>query len=433
MKFVLFFNQNLRLIIVTILFLTSLFLSFLTPYFVYISLFIALLSVLILDIHSCVPFLLIIMPFGGVFKIDEGQTSFFTYVLILMVMRMLIFNFRNEHKHSLGNWIVLFLMISSFFWTMDFTFTTVFKLLIGFFLVKLYSPLINKSDVTALILFFAIGVFLSSSIGLFKDSIPRLSYLASSKTQSIDGVFVTRFSGLQSDPNFYNIELLLVISSLLYLRFYHHSNLFIVLISILVALLFGYLTYSKSFIVFALFIISIWFVIYLRIRFDQLFLLLLGIGFVFLLFNNYIRTLFTGTPIERLFEANSLDEITTGRLSIWVEYLRFFITNPLVFLFGTGVNTGLYNSISSHNTLIQIVYNFGLLGGTFFLIYIIGFFFSQNKYGSSKIKLLVILSLLLPSFFLDLLFDYRLFCFILYLLILFRNNDLRQETINGFV
>ena len=47
---------------------------------------------------------------------------------------------------------------------------------------------------------------------------------------------------------------------------------------------------------------------------------------------------------------------------IWRNYIHEFLNNPITLLFGEGYTSINLNNKSSHNTLIQVVYQFGLIG-----------------------------------------------------------------------
>lgn len=66
-----------------------------------------------------------------------------------------------------------------------------------------------------------------------------------------------------------------------------------------------------------------------------------------------------------------LDTITTNRWSIWMEYIRYQGNHPINFLFGYGPRTIYYFRIDqmpvTHNFLLNLLWEFGLLGTPLFL------------------------------------------------------------------
>lgn len=69
-----------------------------------------------------------------------------------------------------------------------------------------------------------------------------------------------------------------------------------------------------------------------------------------------------------------VDEITTGRFSIWKEYLKAIFSNPRVLLVGMGTSCGHINGCAAHSTPLAYLYEYGLLiCGLLVAIFIIGF------------------------------------------------------------
>lgn len=56
-----------------------------------------------------------------------------------------------------------------------------------------------------------------------------------------------------------------------------------------------------------------------------------------------------------------VDELTTGRFSLWMSYLKTIFGNPRMLFFGAGLNSGYIGGNSSHNLIIEYLYKFGIL------------------------------------------------------------------------
>lgn len=207
--------------------------------------------------------------------------------------------------------------------------------------------------------FFIFGFFYSSILGLFKSG-TRINELISVDYISINEWQDTiRFSGISFDCNFYGI---LVVITLLLLIFQY--NLFkkkTKLLLIIITSILGFLTYSKSIFLCLIFI----FVLAMsKKRFDKNVTYIFALSVILvsaIIFIPSIKNYFI-TIIGRFLSAENFDELTSNRSSIWIMYLNQIKENPLNFLIGYGVNGELLQIKASHNTYIEILYKFGLLG-----------------------------------------------------------------------
>ena len=67
--------------------------------------------------------------------------------------------------------------------------------------------------------------------------------------------------------------------------------------------------------------------------------------------------------LVRFSSVKGLSSLTTGRTELWEEYVLFFFNNPVDLLLGQGY-TEVFNGVhkGSHNTIIQMIYQFGIVG-----------------------------------------------------------------------
>ena len=65
--------------------------------------------------------------------------------------------------------------------------------------------------------------------------------------------------------------------------------------------------------------------------------------------------------LTRFSWADNASELTTGRTDLWKIYLTAIFDSPRLLLLGQGFTNVLIAPKASHNTLIQLVYQFGIL------------------------------------------------------------------------
>ena len=96
---------------------------------------------------------------------------------------------------------------------------------------------------------------------------------------------------------------------------------------------------------------------------------------------------------------SNVSSLTTGRSDIFENYLCFFYNNPLMLLFGQGYTDILYNAVNyraSHNTIIQFIYQFGIIGTYVLILWIINL--SKNFKEKIKNRTFIYVGLLVTAF-----------------------------------
>lgn len=224
---------------------------------------------------------------------------------------------------------------------------------------------------------FVLGVMVSNIIPAFfvyvltSSAIPFLTIYIPNYVSSFEmnNAAAFRFPGLLGDPN-HNSCCILLASTLL-LFFVPKSQKKILLISsILILQMFALLGASKTYFV-GLAVVGLVFLIF-RFRKSKsfFFILITFLGVALIAFIILLNTSL-GIVFRRLIiiddRAGFLNGITTERTTIFSSYLMAMLQDPLRFLFGHGVNSSnapIY--MDAHNTVIEVVWHFGLLGSIIF-------------------------------------------------------------------
>lgn len=303
------------------------------------------------------------LSISPIFKLSVGGTSFFTYLEILLIMKYLFYYKKLEVRFFVC-WMLYFvyMLLGTGNEYTDLIKAVSVPLLIYFIFKEMDYE--NLSIYTA---YYIIGIIISSIIGLVKSSIPNMENFVNYKEVRMGQlasniIFADRFSGLGTDPNYYSINLILIIAiiGILYsrkeikgIRYYF---IYILMIG------FGALTGSKSFIL-MLVIVTIFTLLTLlhkkQYAYSILFIAIIVVGFILLIsgsINLFSRTLY------RLKNISSLG-FDTGRIEIWKSYYNLFSDNFLLMLFGSGLGKGFLLRVP-HNSFLDILALFGIIGGT---------------------------------------------------------------------
>lgn len=136
----------------------------------------------------------------------------------------------------------------------------------------------------------------------------------------------------------------------------------------------GLLSASKSFIIITACLFFVWIPTLLKKQnrgstADKVFIGLLCAGIIVL----------SSTAFQELFKiidtrfsyASSVSELTTGRTDLWQTYINEFIHNPVLVLLGEGFSSVIIGKRASHNTIIQGVFQFGIIGFPFLIAWFV--------------------------------------------------------------
>ena len=281
------------------------------------------------------------------------------------------------------------------------------------------------------------GVITSTLFGLTQQ------YLVISNAQSLNAI--SRFSGGVGDPN--NFGLLCLLLIYFYLPIVPREKIpRSTLLIILMMLTFGALTVSRSFFIVATLSLLTYFIFYFRSAigdmFVRLLILLNGLLILFCLYWFSGATFIGELDIFVRFSGNNLSDLTGSRSDILQAYITLFFELPYNFmLFGAGINgylayynhdflqAGLFTEVvGPHNTLLEIMISFGLVGFALFATYIYyGFRAERNRVASSyifRLAWLPIIVFLLYCFSLQNLGKYSSY----FILMLIVYNTYRKDT-----
>lgn len=217
----------------------------------------------------------------------------------------------------------------------------------------------------------AIGLICSCTLGIFADMIPGLSqYMRIVRAYEIS-IDVYRFTGLYTDPNYLTQNLIITCMSIIVLINQNKLRKKYFMLCVIL-IYFGILTISKSF----LLMLAIGVIIYYAISIKEkkylksMLLIICASIFGICILTGKI-TIFDDV-ISRLL---SSDDITTGRVDIWKNYVEYLLAHPVKLIIGNGIGTSALNYLA-HNTYLDFLYYYGIVGTIVFIMgvkYAIGY------------------------------------------------------------
>lgn len=257
-----------------------------------------------------------------------------------------------------------------------FLISTILSLLSAYFA----SLVIEKTKPSLLCNSFVLSFFMSSLFGFFKES-TRLA----DRFDADEAFEMLRYSGLSYDANFYS--LIAVVSICIVVHNIRKNGSFINYIILVGTILLGMQTLSKSFYLCAAVLVLYSMVVSKN---KKKYALFIGVGIVLVL--PYI--LDSLLPLldvmdQRLDRNQDASSFTTGRTDLWKMYSDILFGSADGLLIGHGAVLP-HGMEAAHNTYLELLFKFGIIGTFFDVILVTKVFKSvRNKIGKISIETFV--------------------------------------------
>lgn len=371
--------------------------------------------------HNCtLLILLFFMPWSPLMRPGPDSYSFYTFGLVLCCIISVIRNNLKLKKYSI---------ISGLFFAIT---TLTSKLLdgsglsfdyIAFLMMIVLFPVIQeegdtlKNNFYQLVVFLSLGVIIASLCALNLAGYANIQqYIIIDEYQTI-----IRRSGFYGDANFYVAQILAALGGALSLILQEKKYSKVIFLMVIISFLLycGSLSGSKSFALTSIAIFLIWIVAVLKKRGQVGRKLIVLLCFAGLAVYISMSELFGGLldVIDTRFSRSSdFNSFTTGRADLWIMYIDELFNSFKVSLLGKGFTNIKLNERGSHSTIIQLFYQFGLVGVPIMIYWIVSFYRSNLKKMQKKEcfglnQLMVFVGTFIPWLALDLLFFDEFFLF----------------------
>lgn len=371
--------------------------------------------------EKILPVLLYFLPWSPLMKFYKGGISFFTVMLLVSCFVALIKNkmMLNIYQIVLAALIAILTAVAKMVQGNEITNYYLF-----FIMMLLLLPCITKcvscdsfGDTTV---FFALGIITAA---LSAQQLVVFHNIAQYIT--VDSYLtITRLSGYYGDPNFYSAHITACLAGILMLLSREKDRLrqAVLIIAAVLLLYCGMLSASKMFVVVLACLFLFWIPVLMekggrgnaRVR------MLVGLicaGIIFISSSMFKKLL--QIIDDRFSYAANVSQLTTGRTDIWKNYINEFLENIDITLLGEGYSTVIVDGRASHNTVIQGVFQFGLIGLPLIAAWMYFFIKSilkseKNTKTDWKCIALMVVGVVLPWMSLDILFFDEFFLLPLY-------------------
>lgn len=347
-----------------------------SDWLVSISVVISVLYLLRCNSNKVLPFFIFISFYLYLFL--NGENDLHRYIYLAFIVRSIII---------CGNKIIFKLFLISVLYigihiyssinTIPITigvFTPFFSILCLYLACCIYK----ENDKINCVYSYLYGYFTSIAFGILRPYC-RLEQILS--IDYVEGITTLRFAALSFDPNYFTILSVITLFILLFDYGVHFKNKLLWSVLVVITITSAAMTFSKSFYI-SLIAIILLMLLKAPNRIKKTAVYSLPLLFILLVvFWNDVENAL-GIMEARFGSADDINGLTTGRSEIWELYLYEMTSYPDKMLFGHGF---LDLERAAHNTYIEVVFKFGLIGLLVNILYI-GLCFKTIK-GKGNFKL----------------------------------------------
>ena len=327
--------------------------------FAYVAFALSVFALFFLSEEDRLCFVALLMPFANVFKSAPGAQSFFTYLLIVYVLYGLL-----QKPKMKASFLMSFLLLCAFVVlqmhaNMDILKAIKFLVFVLFIYVAIGAKTTN--DHRKVFLFYILGVIISSLVASL-NIIPNLTDYVEEVALGGANNDEARFTGLYPDPNYYTVNVIISLCLVVILNHKKQLGTRPALLLAVPLVVFAIMTYSKS--AFLMLLLPVVLLLYSRMKRKNHFVflvLMIVVGLVlFGIFSGQFEAF--AVVLERFGSDGNADDVTTGRYSIWMNYLNHLSDINVYTFIGAGMGAEYLNGRAAHNTYIDLMYYLGVIG-----------------------------------------------------------------------
>ncbi|MBQ7088697.1 MAG: hypothetical protein IJN04_03550 [Clostridia bacterium] len=337
--------------------------------------------------NAAMPVVLFFLPFAPLLKFRPGTISFFTIALVLIYGIYTVTGSRQVKVLHLVPALLLTVL------------TLVVKTAYGYELDNSYVlfiatlmlvPFLTREmdagyDFFWLTICFTLGICLAAVTAQYLTVFPTISRYI--ETDTLLGI--TRRSGYMGDPNFYSCHITTALSGILVLMLHNDKpkKLFVMVPLVCLLLYCGLLSVSKSFLLVSACLLLLWIFSLLlqkgRVSVKATLIFTLLVIGIFLL-SSTVFTDMLNTVFSRFDQDTNLSDFTTGRTDVWQRYINAFLEDEKLLLFGKGYTSILLFEKATHNTLLQGIFQLGLVGCVLMVLWMV--FYTRTLLDGARIR-----------------------------------------------
>ena len=316
--------------------------------------------------NMTLPVLLYFLPWSALMRTSPTSFSFFTFGLVLVCAINFIKSGLRLKAYQViaGLLLCAITLLAKLLHGYSFAFSYIaFLMMIVLFPVVIEEMRQQRYSFFHTVVFFSLGIIIAALCAQYLAALPNIAQYIRVFSNSQ----IMRRCGFYGDPNFFAAQITAALAGCLILVLNTNKKSRIVVLCVLVIFLLycGLLSASKSFVLVTAGLVLLWFAQLLilkgrmGLKVMMILVSVLTVGYIASssLFGELIEDI-----VIRLSNASNLDDFTTHRTRLWASYTEAIVSDVRILFLGNGITNVKANGIGSHNTLLQIVWQCGLVG-----------------------------------------------------------------------
>lgn len=300
------------------------------------------------------------IPYTMVMKLTPSSISFYTFLMLMIALFQLIKGHLIKRKFVIA--LMIFITVS--FWGISGASTDWIKMIMGFFLLYKFCQQNNSNDLVGYVSGYSIGLLGASLIGLEKTNNVLIGkYFSDLNSEYINGATIYRFSALYEDPNYFSISVVIAVFIILLLTVYKRVNKVAGIIMGLILIAFGSISYSKMFFVAIVACLAVLALVKIR-KTKYFFPKLIGFGLIAVGLVYFMQRSSYYSGIMGRFQKN---DFSNGRFQLLNMYITYIFSSVKTMIIGEGIGAGFVGTHGPHNTYVELLYHFGIVGSVSYL------------------------------------------------------------------
>lgn len=366
------------------------------------------------------PVLLFFLPWMPILRANPDSFSFFTLSTVLIcAIRMYKSRFCFERYQLVTLVLLLILTLTVRLLNsngIDFNYIF-FMMYIALFPVCKMELQKQKYDFYHVVVMFAAGCAMAGLCAQAFAGYPNIAKYINVHSYSS----ITRLCGFYGDPNFYCAQITAALGGCLVMLIQEKKRSHLVSLGILTfGLVYcGFLSGSKSFVLVTVAMVLLWFIKLMRAKGKlgrKIVLIIISTLVIIFVLTSQLFSGLLEVILTRFSWSTNVLSFTTGRTELWDSYIKVMLDDNWLLLFGRGLSDIKVNDRAAHSSLIQLVYQFGVVGTPVIIYWLIGYFKGVRKAIRKEFlhMSIILIGTVVPWIALDVLFFDDFFLLLMY-------------------
>lgn len=337
----------------------------------YIFAAVSFIVILISNIGHCISFLFFLLPFFTILKKTPEGMSFFTILFFLLILKMVVLHKKIDVRLLIA--LAVFFAFGVLFSGLE-NLTTIITMVAGILMLYYMRNSDVDIDISAMVGLYSIGICLAAIFALCKGYLPIIDSFITDITLRLPAEErIVRFAGLQGNPNYYTLDITIALSAIIALGHYNRKTPKLHMILMIALSILGIMSISKSFLLSWILLMLCWAFLVARKSIKDFIKLVvfavIAMLLIYILAYDYINAYLFRFVSD---SSGTLDKITTGRSTIFLEYFQTLVNDLKIFFLGNGLGSIIESlGYGTHNTYLECLFNLGIIGTMIFMMAIV--------------------------------------------------------------